>query len=98
MNQNTDRNENIIKFREWIKDIRFAMLTMVEDDGTLRSVQEQLNILSLIVTFGSLPKLKRPRLMKYSTINMSTSATPRQMIKSTFRYQVPRNLQAIAKK
>jgi hypothetical protein len=98
MNQNTDRNKNIKKFREWIKDIRFAMLTMVEDDGRLRSRPRATHILSLIVTFGSLPKLKRPRLMKYSTINMSTSATPRQMTKSTFRYQVPRNLQAIAKK
>lgn len=37
MNQNTVRNKNIKKLREWIKDIRFAMLMMVEDDGTLRS-------------------------------------------------------------
>jgi general stress protein 26 len=34
MNQS---NENIKKLHELIKDIRFAMLTTVEEDGTLRS-------------------------------------------------------------
>lgn len=37
MDNNTDRNENIKKLREMIKDIRFAMLTTVEEDGTLHS-------------------------------------------------------------
>lgn len=37
MNEHTDNNENIKKLRELIKDIRFAMLTTVEEDGTLRS-------------------------------------------------------------
>ncbi len=37
MDNNTDHNENIKKVRELIKDIRFAMLTTIEEDGTLRS-------------------------------------------------------------
>jgi general stress protein 26 len=37
MAEQTDNNENIKKLRELIKDIRFAMLTTVEEDGTLRS-------------------------------------------------------------
>jgi general stress protein 26 len=37
MGNNTDNNENIKKLRELIKDIKFAMLTTVEADGTLRS-------------------------------------------------------------
>lgn len=37
MAQNTDRNENIKKLGELIKDIKFAMLTTVEEDGRLRS-------------------------------------------------------------
>jgi len=32
-----DRQDNIKKLHDLIKDIRFAMLTTVEDDGTLRS-------------------------------------------------------------
>jgi general stress protein 26 len=35
--KNTDNNENIKKLRDLIKDIKFAMLTTVEEDGTLRS-------------------------------------------------------------
>lgn len=37
MAEQTDNNENIKKLRELIKDIKFAMLTTVEEDGTLRS-------------------------------------------------------------
>ena len=37
MAEHTDRNENIKKLRELIEQIQFAMLTTVEDDGTLRS-------------------------------------------------------------
>jgi general stress protein 26 len=37
MTDPTDNTENIKKIRELIKDIRFAMLTTVEEDGTLRS-------------------------------------------------------------
>lgn len=37
MTEYTDRQENIKKLRELIKDIKVAMLTTVEDDGTLRS-------------------------------------------------------------
>lgn len=37
MDSNTDHNENNKKLRELIKDIRFAMFTTVEEDGTLRS-------------------------------------------------------------
>lgn len=37
MDEHTDHNENIKKLREMIKDIRFAMMTTAEDDGTLRS-------------------------------------------------------------
>jgi len=34
---NTDRDASVEKLRELIKDIKFAMLTTAEDDGTLRS-------------------------------------------------------------
>lgn len=37
MAENTDRQENIKKLHELIEDIKVAMLTTVEDDGTLRS-------------------------------------------------------------
>ena len=37
MDNNTDHNENNKKLRELIKDIRFAMFTTCEEDGTLRS-------------------------------------------------------------
>ncbi len=37
MDEYTDQNESIKKLHELIKDIRFAMLTTVEEDGTLRS-------------------------------------------------------------
>ena len=37
MDNNADRDENIKKLHELIKDIRFAMLTTIEEDGTLRS-------------------------------------------------------------
>lgn len=37
MAEHTDNNEDIKKLRELIKDIRFAMLTTAEEDGTLRS-------------------------------------------------------------
>jgi general stress protein 26 len=37
MTEHTDYQENIKKLRELIKDIKFAMLTTVEQDGTLRS-------------------------------------------------------------
>lgn len=37
MNNTTDRSESVKKLRELIKDIRFAMLTTCEEDGTLRS-------------------------------------------------------------
>lgn len=37
MNQPTDRNQNIEKLREMVKDIEFAMLTTAEANGTLRS-------------------------------------------------------------
>lgn len=37
MSQPTDRNQNIEKLREMVKDIEFAMLTTAEADGTLRS-------------------------------------------------------------
>lgn len=37
MDEHTDHSENIKKLRDLIKDIRFAMLTTIEEDGTLRS-------------------------------------------------------------
>lgn len=37
MDEHTEYNENIKKLREMIKDIRFAMMTTAEEDGTLRS-------------------------------------------------------------
>lgn len=37
MAEHTDRNESIKKLGELIKDIKFAMLTTAEEDGTLRS-------------------------------------------------------------
>lgn len=37
MAEHTDHNENIKKLRDLIKDIKFAMLTTAEEDGTLRS-------------------------------------------------------------
>jgi general stress protein 26 len=37
MDEHTDHNENVKKLRAMIKDIRFAMLTTIEADGTLRS-------------------------------------------------------------
>jgi general stress protein 26 len=37
MDEHTDHNENIKKLGDLIKDIRFAMLTTAEEDGTLRS-------------------------------------------------------------
>lgn len=37
MDNNTGHDENIKKLRDLIKDIRFAMLTTIEEDGTLRS-------------------------------------------------------------
>ncbi len=37
MAEHTDQNENIKKLHHLIKDIKFAMLTTVEEDGTLRS-------------------------------------------------------------
>jgi general stress protein 26 len=37
MAENQDHNENIQKLHELIKDIKYAMLTTVEEDGTLRS-------------------------------------------------------------
>lgn len=37
MAENTDQKENIKKLHELIKDIKVAMLTTVEEDGTLRS-------------------------------------------------------------
>jgi general stress protein 26 len=37
MDEHRDAKENIKKLRELIQDIKFAMLTTVEEDGTLRS-------------------------------------------------------------
>lgn len=37
MNNQSDHNENIRKLGEMIKEIKFAMLTTAEPDGTLRS-------------------------------------------------------------
>lgn len=37
MDEHQDHNENIKKLHDLIKDIKFAMLTTVEEDGTLRS-------------------------------------------------------------
>jgi general stress protein 26 len=37
MTEHTDHKENIKKLHDLVKDIRFAMLTTVEEDGTLRS-------------------------------------------------------------
>lgn len=37
MAEHQDHNENIKKLRDLIKDIKFAMLTTIEDDGSLRS-------------------------------------------------------------
>lgn len=37
MVENPDHNDHIKKLRELIKDIKFAMLTTVEEDGTLHS-------------------------------------------------------------
>ena len=61
MNQNTDRNKNIIKFREWIKDIRFAMLTMVENDGTLRSDPRAAQYLEFDSNFWFFTKAEAPK-------------------------------------
>jgi general stress protein 26 len=61
MNQNTDRNKNIKKFREWIKDIRFAMLTMVEDDGRLRSRPRATQYLEFDSNFWFFTKAEAPK-------------------------------------
>lgn len=37
MSEDPNHNENVKKLREMIKDIKFAMLTTLEADGTLRS-------------------------------------------------------------
>ena len=61
MNQNTDCNENIIKFCEWINHIRFAMLTMVEDDGTLRSGSRAAQYLEFDSNFWFFTKAEAPK-------------------------------------
>jgi len=56
--------DNVKKLRELIKDMRFAMLTTAEEDGTLRSRPMATQEFDFDGDPGSLPMAARPRLMK----------------------------------